>query len=77
MDASKASALGDFRNHAQAPDALAKDPLPVLAQVLGQSPDDLKTRLEKAGLPVDTETQTLADLVGPDLKAQIGTLRAF
>ena len=54
--------------------ALAKAPLPVLAQVLGQSPEDLKTRLEKAGLPVSAETQTLADLVGPDLKAQIGTL---
>jgi Domain of unknown function (DUF4405) len=54
--------------------ALAKAPLPVLAQVLGQSPEELNTRLEKAGLPVSAETQTLADLVGPDLKAQIGTL---
>lgn len=54
--------------------ALAKAPWPVLAQVLGQTPEALKTELEKAGLPVDSGQQNLQDLVGSDLKAQIRTL---
>lgn len=54
--------------------ALARAPLPVLAQVLGQSPEALQANLEKAGLPVDNPQQSLRDLVGPDLKAQVRTL---
>ena len=54
--------------------ALGRAPLPVLAQVLGQSPEALQANLEKAGLPVDNLQQSLRDLVGPDLKAQMRTL---
>ena len=54
--------------------ALANAPLPVLAQVLGQTPDALKAELEKAGLPVDNDQQSLQDLVGPELKKQVRTL---
>lgn len=54
--------------------ALAKAPLPVLAQVLGKTPEGLHSDLNKAGLPVDDEHQTLESLVGPDLKAQIRAL---
>lgn len=54
--------------------ALARAPLPVLAQVLGQSPEALKASLQKAGLLVDNDQQSLQDLVGPDLKAQVRLL---
>ena len=57
--------------------ALARAPLPVLAQVLGQSPEALQANLEKAGLPVDNPQQSLRDLVGPDLKAQVRTLNSL
>lgn len=51
-----------------------KPPLPVLAQVLGKSPEDLQRDLEKAGLPVDSDSQSLQDLVGTDLKQQVRAL---
>lgn len=51
--------------------ALARTPLSVLAQVMGKTPEDIKTELGKAGLSVDSDDQTLQDLVGTDLKAQI------
>lgn len=54
--------------------ALAQAPLPVLAQVLGQSTEALKAELDKAGLPVDSNQQSLRDLVGPELKAQVRML---
>lgn len=54
--------------------ALARAPLPVLAQVLGQSPQALEAQLEKSGLTVDHEQQSLQDLVGPDLKSQVRVL---
>ena len=54
--------------------ALAQAPLPVLAQVLGKTPEALKAQLAQAGLPVDNDQQSLQDLVGPDLKAQVRTL---
>ena len=54
--------------------ALAQAPLPVLAQVLGQTPEALRAELDTAGLPVDNDQQSLRDLVGPDLKAQVRTL---
>lgn len=54
--------------------ALARAPLPVLAQVLGRTPEDIKADLDKAGLPADGDHQSLQDLVGPELKAQLRTL---
>lgn len=54
--------------------ALAQAPLPLLAQVLGQSTETLTAELQKAGLSVDNDTQSLRDLVGPDLRAQVRTL---
>lgn len=54
--------------------ALASAPLPVLAQVLGKTPEALKADLAQAGLPVDNEGQSLQDLVGPELKKQVRTL---
>lgn len=54
--------------------ALASAPLPVLAQVLGKTPEALKADLAQAGLPVDNDGQSLQDLVGPELKKQVRTL---
>lgn len=54
--------------------ALAKAPLPLLAQVAGTSTQDLKARLQAAGITVSSDQQSVADLVGGDLKAQIGTM---
>lgn len=54
--------------------ALAKAPIPVLAQVAGTSTDDLKAKLQAQGLTVTSDQQSVADLVGPDLRKQIGTL---
>ena len=54
--------------------ALAKAPLPVLAQVVGMSPDALKTELASKGHPVQNDQQSLQDLIGGDLRAQIQTI---
>lgn len=54
--------------------ALAAAPIPVLAQVLGKTPEALKADLDQAGLPVDNDQQSLKDLVGPELKQQVRTL---
>lgn len=54
--------------------ALAKAPITVLAQVAGTSTGDLKARLQAAGLTVTSDQQSVADLVGGDLRAQIGTM---
>ncbi len=54
--------------------ALAKAPVTVLAQVAGTSTDDMKAKLQAAGVTVTSDQQSVADLVGPDLRAQIGTL---
>ena len=54
--------------------ALAQAPLPVLAQVLGQTPEALKAQLQKSGLSVDDDQQSLQDLVGPEVKAQVRLL---
>lgn len=54
--------------------ALAKAPITVLAQVAGTSTDDVKTRLQAAGFTVTSDQQSVADLVGGDLRAQIGTM---
>lgn len=55
--------------------ALARAPLPVLAQVAGLSTEELQARLAAAGLAPQNPQQTLQDLVGPELRAQLGVLR--
>ena len=54
--------------------ALAKAPITVLAQVAGTSTDDLKSKLQAQGLTVTSDQQSVADLVGGDLRRQIGTM---
>lgn len=54
--------------------SLAKAPVTVLAQVAGTTTDDMKTRLAAAGLTVTSDTQSVEDLAGTDLRSQIGTL---
>lgn len=54
--------------------AMAKAPITVLAQVAGTSTEDVKARLQAAGFTVTSDQQSVADLVGGDLKAQIGTM---
>ncbi|WP_066154402.1 DUF4405 domain-containing protein [Hydrogenophaga pseudoflava] len=54
--------------------ALAKAPISVLAQVAGTSTEDLKAKLQAQGLTVTSDQQSVADLVGPDLRKQIGTI---
>lgn len=54
--------------------ALARAPLPVLAQVAGLGIPELRARLGAAGITVTNEQQSLHDLVGPDLRAQISAL---
>ena len=54
--------------------ALAKTPITVLAQVAGTSTDELKARLQAQGLTVTSDQQSVADLVGPDLRKQIGAI---
>jgi hypothetical protein len=55
--------------------ALSSAPLPVLAQVVGRSPEEVRTTLRAAGFGVADEQQSLKDVVGPDLRAQIGAIR--
>jgi hypothetical protein len=54
--------------------ALAKAPIGVLAQVAGTSTDEIKRRLQTTGITVTSEQQSVAELVGNDLRAQIGTM---
>ena len=54
--------------------ALAKAPITVLAQVAGTSIDDLKAKLQAQGLTITSDQQSVADLVGSDLRKQIGTM---
>ena len=54
--------------------ALAKAPITVLAQVAGTSTEEMKAKLQATGLTVTSDQQSVADLVGADLKAQIGTM---
>ena len=54
--------------------ALAQAPISVLAQVAGTSTDEVRAKLTAAGLTVANEQQSVADLVGPDLRQQIGAL---
>lgn len=54
--------------------ALAQAPITVLAQVAGTSTDEVRTRLQAQGLAVTSHQQSVADLVGPDLRKQIATM---
>lgn len=54
--------------------ALAQAPISVLAQVAGTSTEDLKAKLQAQGLKVTSDQQSVADLVGPDLRKQIGAI---
>ncbi|QBM28073.1 DUF4405 domain-containing protein [Hydrogenophaga pseudoflava] len=54
--------------------ALAQAPISVLAQVAGTSTDDVRAKLQAQGLTVTSDQQSVADLVGPDLRKQIGTI---
>lgn len=54
--------------------ALAKAPITVLAQVAGTSTEEVKAKLQAQGLTVTSDQQSVADLVGPDLRQQIGTI---
>lgn len=56
--------------------ALAKAPLPVVAQVGQMSTEELKTRLSTLGVTAPiTESTTIADLAGPDYEQQKNLLR--
>lgn len=52
--------------------ALSQAKLPVLAQVLGQPVDTLRAQLQAAGYAEVRDDQSLQDVVGGDLRAQIG-----
>lgn len=54
--------------------ALAAAPLPVLAQVAGQDLPQLKARLQAAGLHVTGDQQSVRELAGPELRAQLRVL---
>lgn len=54
--------------------ALAQAPISVLAQVAGTSTEDVKARLQTAGFTATSDQQSVADLVGNDLRKQIGAL---
>ncbi len=54
--------------------ALAGAPLSTLAQVARTSPEELRGRLAGAGIAAGSDQQTLAELVGPDLRRQAQVL---
>ncbi len=54
--------------------ALAQAPLSVLSQVAGISTEELKAKLHATGLNVTSDQQSVAELVGGDLRQQIGIL---
>jgi len=54
--------------------ALAKAPITVLAQVAGTSTDEVRAKLQAQSLTVTSDQQSVADLVGSDLRQQIGTM---
>lgn len=54
--------------------ALAKAPITVLAQVAGTSTDEVRAKLQAQGLTVTSDQQSVADLVGGDLRQQIGAM---
>lgn len=54
--------------------ALAAAPLSTVAQVAGISTAELRTKLDSAGVPSQSDAQTIKELVGPDLGQQMRTL---
>ncbi|MBI5785954.1 MAG: DUF4405 domain-containing protein [Rhodocyclales bacterium] len=54
--------------------ALGETNLTTLAQVAQVTPAQLRDRLGKAGVHVDSDQQTLAELVGPDVRRQMNVL---
>lgn len=54
--------------------ALAQAPLTTLAQVAHTSPELLRKRLTSAGITVDSDQQSLSDLVGDDFGVQMHLL---
>jgi hypothetical protein len=54
--------------------ALGESNLTTLAQVAQVSPAQLRDRLGKAGVHVDSDQQTLVELVGPDARRQMQVL---
>lgn len=54
--------------------ALGEANLTTLAQVAQVTPAQLRDRLGKAGVHVDTDQQTLVELVGPDVRRQMQVL---
>ncbi len=54
--------------------AMADAPVSALAAVGGVTTEDMRLRLEAAGLHVVSDDQTVAELAGPDLRAQINAL---
>lgn len=58
-------------------DALARAPLPVLAQVAGVSVDQARERLTAQGVTLDDATPTLAAAVGGDLRREVQALNGL
>lgn len=54
--------------------ALADAPLPVLAQVAQTTPQQLRERLQRAGVTPASDADTVHSLVGDDTRAQIRVL---
>ena len=54
--------------------ALGESSMTTLAQVAQVSPAQLRDRLGKAGVHVSSDQQTLAELVGPDVRQQMNVL---
>lgn len=54
--------------------ALAQAPLSTLAVVARLSPEQLRQRLAKAGVQPKSDQQSLSELVGPELRAQMRVL---
>ncbi len=54
--------------------ALADAPLPVLAQVAKTTPEQLRQRLQRAGVAPQGDADTVHSLVGDDTRAQIRVL---
>ena len=54
--------------------ALARAPLPVLAQVAGISTEELHSKLSAAGFTTSSDQQSLQDLVGSDTRRQMQIL---
>ena len=54
--------------------ALADAPLPVLAQVAGTTPEQMRQRLQRAGVAPRGDADSVHALVGDDMRAQIRVL---